>query len=145
MLPIFANAQRFNRPRIDSPNPLFPMQEKSPKLPQLETVKPLSLNRVEKTKAKLAREEQKLVKLARKTWDQEDNLKKEQKQLQDLENNPKNSNDPYHQKNIDKCKKQIAKSQNKLNEAKTELELRSKKVEDLEKAVEEAKFTRKEN
>ena len=113
-----------------------------PKTPQLETVKPLSLNRVEKAKAKLAREEQKLIKLARKAWDLEDDLKKEEQLLKNLENTPENSNDPDHQKRIKQTKQQITKSQDKLNKAKIDVESSSKKVEGLEKAIEEVKFTR---
>ncbi|WP_132011686.1 hypothetical protein [Flavobacterium sp. 90] len=144
IMPIFVNAQSFN------PNPsqqvlhgLMGVDERAPQLVQLPTMKPIvTLNHVEKAKAKLAREEQKLIKMARKAWDKEDDLKKEQDQLKTLENASQNSNDPDHQKKIEALKKQIAKSQEKVNQAKIEVELESKKVEELEKAIEDAKYTR---
>jgi chromosome segregation ATPase len=71
-------------------------------------------------------------------------FKKKQDNLKTLENTPENSNDPTHQKKIEIAKKQIAKSQDKLNEAKKDVESGLKKVENLEKKIQEAKFTRQE-
>ncbi|WP_026728654.1 hypothetical protein [Flavobacterium denitrificans] len=142
LLPLFVKSQNFNYQQYTMrPNPLTGTVDR-PKLPELETVKPISLNSIEKLQAKLTREEQKLVKLARKTWDQEEELKKEQEQLKNLENDSQNSNDPEHQKKIKALKKQIANSQYKVDQAKAEVALASKKVEDLEKAIEDYKFTR---
>ena len=143
-IPFFTNAQGFNPSQIQLRNSPFPISnDRPPQLVQLPTMKPItSLSQVEKAQAKLAREEQKLIKLARKAWDQEDNLKKEQEQLKIFENTLESNNDSDHQKRIENVKKQIVKSQDKLNKAKTEVESMSKKVEDLEKAIEEAKFTR---
>lgn len=78
ILPLFVNAQRFNLnpPRINPPQfDLWPMQDKSPKVPQLETVKPISQSSVENAKSKLARGEQKLIKSANKVWKIEADLK----------------------------------------------------------------------
>jgi predicted RNase H-like nuclease (RuvC/YqgF family) len=124
-------------------NPITRTPTQRPNTPKLETVKPIAtLTNVEKAKAKLAREEQKLIKLSRKEWDLEDDLKNEQEQLKNLENTLESSNDPDHQKKIEKLKQQIANSQDKINKAKTEVESESKKVDDLEKAIETAKYTR---
>jgi hypothetical protein len=144
ILPLFANAQNFNSSQIKPQNNVHSFGlEPSPKVPEImPTMKPLYRNRVENAKAKLAREEQKLIKLARKTWEKEADLKTKQEKLKNLENTPENSNDPNLQKNIEKCKKQIAKSQNTLDKEKIKLESRSKKVEDFELAIEEAKFKR---
>ncbi|TPG39283.1 hypothetical protein [Flavobacterium pectinovorum] len=142
IIPLFANAQGFNQSQLRN-GTLMGVDERAPQLVQLPTMKPIvTLNHVEKAKAKLAREEQKLIKMARKAWDKEDDLKKEQEQLKTLENASQNSNDPNHQKKIETLKKQIAKSQEKVNEAKKEIELESKKVEDLENAIDDAKYTR---
>ncbi|MFB3389422.1 hypothetical protein [Flavobacterium sp. LAR06] len=143
ILPLYINAQNFNpsKAQFTPRHPFGIGDEKPPQLVQLPTMKPLStLTHVEKAQAKLAREEQKLIKLARKAWDLEDDLKKEQELLKNLENTKDRSND--HQKRIEKLKLQIAKSQDKVNESKAEVESESKKVEDLEKAIEEAKYTR---
>ncbi|WP_133507421.1 hypothetical protein [Flavobacterium chryseum] len=124
-------------------NNLFPMQdERPPQLVQLPTMKPISVSRLQKAQTKLTREEQKLIKLARKAWDYEDDLKKEQEQLKNIENAPESSNDPDHQKKIEKLKQQIVKSQEKVSKAKAEVESETIKVESLEKAIETAKFTR---
>ncbi len=150
--PLFANSQvryssQFSVRDLVTGSPIDPLTgrpiQQHPEAPKLETVKPIAtLTHVEKAKAKLAREEQKLIKMARKAWDKEDDLKKEQDQLKTLENASQNSNDPDHQKKIEALKKQIAKSQEKVNQAKIEVELESKKVEDLEKAIDDAKYTR---
>jgi peptidoglycan hydrolase CwlO-like protein len=143
IIPFFSNAQSFNSSKMQPrTNPLPMEDERPPQLVQLPTMKPISINRVEKAQAKLTREEQKLIKLARKAWDQEDDLKKEQEQLKNLEYDPKSSNDLNHQKKIEKLKQQIVKSQEKLNKTKAEVESESKKVENLEKAIETAKYTR---
>ncbi|UUF16121.1 MULTISPECIES: hypothetical protein [Flavobacterium] len=109
----------------------------------METVKPLSRNDVEKTKAKLAREEQKLIKLAEKKWQIELDLRAKRESLKNLENTSKNNNDPDYQKNIEKLKKEIAISQNKLDDAKSKQDFRAEKVLELEIMLEESKFTRK--
>lgn len=145
ILPLFVNAQTFNPPiRQFNQNHLFGVgDEKPPKLVELPTMKPHStLTQIEKAQAKLTREEQKLIKLARKAWDLEDDLKKGQEQLKNLEIDPDRNNNSDHQKRIEKLKQQIAKSQDKVNESKTEVQSESKKVEDLEKAIEETKYTR---
>lgn len=151
ILPIFASAQS-NMNRMKMPQrPNFnnsakfyiqdmqtPESEKHPKTPQLETVKPLSYTKIQHAQNKLAREEQKLIKLAEKKWTIEADLKAKQKSLQLLENDTTKNNDT----DIEKAKKEITKSQDELNKAKTDVELSSKKVEELEKAIEAAKFTR---
>lgn len=144
IMPIFANAQSFNpSQQVLLHRTVMGIDERAPQLVQLPTMKPIvTLNHVEKAKTKLAREEQKLIKMARKAWDKEDDLKKEQDQLKTLENASQNNNDADHQKKIEALKKQIAKSQEKVNQAKIEVELESKKVEDLEKAIDDAKYTR---
>lgn len=141
----FVNAQVLNSSKMQL-NPLIPFRngdEKPPQLVQLPTMTPLpTLTNIEKAQAKLAREEQKLIKLARNAWDLEDGLKKEQDQLKNLENVPEKSSDPDHQKRIKELKQQIAKSQKELDKAKIEVQVSTKKVEDLEKAIDGAKFTR---
>jgi len=143
-LPIFVNAQNFNQPQPKMQDPLFNQWEnKRPELPQTPTVKPLYRSRSENAQAKLVKEEQKLIKLAKKAWGKEADLKKEKENLKNLESTPDNSKNPNHQKKIEKSKKQIAKSQDKLNKAKAEVDSMSKKVKDLEIAVEAAKLKRK--
>lgn len=145
ILPLYINAQNFNpsKAQFTPRHPFGIGDEKPPQLVQLPTMKPLStLTQIEKAQAKLVREEQKLIKLSRKAWDLEDDLKKKQELLKNIENTRDRSNDPDHQKRIEKLKLQIAKSQDKVNESKAEVESESKKVEDLEKAIEEAKYTR---
>lgn len=145
LLPLFAAAQNFDpsqyRPQVQ--DLLFPGANQSPKLPQLETVKPLSRNHIEKTKAKLAREEQKLIKLAEKTWKIELDLRAKRESLKNLENTSKDNNDPDYQKNIEKLRKEIAASQDKLEDAKSKQEFRAEKVLELEIMLEESKFMRK--
>ncbi|MFC6264992.1 hypothetical protein [Flavobacterium panici] len=145
LLPLFASAQNFDPSKYgpQKQDLLFPGANQNPKLPQLETVKPLSRNDVEKTKAKLAREEQKLIKLAEKTWQIELDLRAKRESLKNLENTSKNNNDPDYQKNIEKLKKEIAISQNKLDDAKSKQDFRAEKVLELEIMLEESKFTRK--
>jgi hypothetical protein len=143
-LPLFVNAQNFNPPQPKMQDPLFNQWEnKRPELPQTPTVKPLYRSRAENAQAKLVKEEQKLIKLAKKAWGKEADLKKEKENLKNLESTPDNSNNPNHQKKIEKSKKQIAKSQDKLNKAKAEVDSMSKKVKDIEIAVEAAKLKRK--
>jgi hypothetical protein len=146
VLPLFVTAQNFNPPKYRPPlqDQMFLMMYDRPKPQKVEIVKPYSRNSVENAEAKLAKEERKLKKLGNKVWDIEADLKTKNKNLQLLENAPENSNDSNRQKNIEKCKKQIAESQDKLNNAKIELELSSKRAEELEKAVEDAKFIRTE-
>lgn len=74
-----------------------------------------------------------------------DDLKTKQEKLLNLENNLKNTNDSDYKKNIERTKEQIVKVQNELNKVKTLIESRSKKVADLEIAMEEAKFKREED
>jgi hypothetical protein len=146
ILPFFVNGQNFNPPKPKMQDPLFNQWEnKRPELPQTPTVKPLYRSRAENAQAKLALEERKLIKLAKKTWAKEADLKKEKENLKNLENTPENSNNPYQQKKIEKSKKQIAKSQDKLNKAKMEVDSKSKKVEDMEMAIEAAKLKRKDD
>lgn len=141
-LPLYANAQKFNLPTPQMQNP-FIWGNQRPKVPEITpTLKPLYRSHVENAKAKLAREEQKLIKLARKAWKKEADLKKEKENLKNLENNPENSNNPYYQKKFEKLKTQIAKSQDKLNKVKTKVDLKSKELEDFELAIEEARFQR---
>ena len=142
ILPLFSNAQNFNPSQIQPQNNVGPMGiEPRPKVPEImPTMKPLYRSRVENAKAKVAREEQKLIKQAKKTWKKDDDLKTKQEKLKNLINTPGNSNEPNLQKNIEKCKKQIIKSQYTLDKEKIKLESRSKKVEDLELATKEAKF-----
>ncbi|MWB95685.1 hypothetical protein GON26_15060 [Flavobacterium sp. GA093] len=147
LFPFFVNAQNFKPVQIQPPFELgtSPFTPRNPKLPQLETVKPISQSHVQNMRSKLARKEQEIIKLEKKIWADEDDLKEKLKNLENLENATENSNDPDHQKKIENSKKQIAKSQSKLNEAEVKLKLKLKKLEDLEKALEEAKFKRIEN
>jgi hypothetical protein len=98
MLPVFMNAQRFDPSQIRPPIDIFPMQKKYPQVPEITpTTKPLYRSRIENAQVKLATEERKLIKLARKAREQEDDLRKEQENLKNLEDTPENSNDPaYH-------------------------------------------------
>jgi hypothetical protein len=139
---LYANAQKFDstqiRPNLSNP---FLEGEKSPKVPEITpTLKPIYRSRVENAKSKLLREEQKLIKLARKTWDKEADLKAKKEDLINLENTAKNSNNPSIQRNIDKYKKQIAHEQDILDKEKLKVEILSKKVADFELAIEEARF-----
>lgn len=81
-----------------------------------------------------------MIKLARKTWDKEAYLKAKKEHLIDLKNAAKNSDNSNLQKNIEKYRKQIAKSQEILDKEKIKVTLLSKKVEDLELAIEEARY-----
>ncbi|MFC5681765.1 hypothetical protein [Flavobacterium sp. GCM10022190] len=106
------------------------------------TMKPLNLSSKDVAKAKLAREEQKLIKIARETWGIEANLKKEQEKLVQLEKSLKTNDNYKLLKEIETYKKQIAKSNDKLSKAKIILELRTEKVKNIELAIEELKFKR---
>ncbi len=68
ILPLFINAQRFNPSKILSQHNILPFgQELHPKVPEImPAMKPLYLSRKENAQAKLTREEQKLIKLAKK-------------------------------------------------------------------------------
>jgi hypothetical protein len=72
ILPLFMNAQSFSPSQIKPQHDIFPMQERNPKLPQMPTIKPLYRSRIENAEAKLAKENRKLMKLAKKAWKQED-------------------------------------------------------------------------
>ena len=146
VFPLFVTAQNFNPPKYTPPmqNEMFPWMYDRAKPQKVEIVKPYSRNSVENAEAKLAKEERKLKKLGNKVWDIEADLKIKIKNLQHLENTSQNNNDSNLQKNIEKCKKEITESQDKLNNAKVELELSSKRAEELEKAVQDAKFIRTE-
>ena len=142
LLSLYANAQKFDstqiRPNLNNP---FLEGEKSPKVPEITpTLKPIYRSRLENAKSKLVREEQKLIKLARKTWDKEADLKAKKEELINLENTAKNSNNPSLKRNIDKYIKQIAHEQDILDKEKLKVELLSKKVADFELAIEEAQY-----
>lgn len=139
--PLLVNAQTFNPPTAKMQDPLFNQWgNQRPKVLGLESVKPLSRSRIENAQIKVANEERKLVKLAREAWDMEDALKEEKEKLKNLENTPENSITPDRQKKIEKSRKQIAKSQDKLNKAKLEIDLKSKELKDMEAAIESAKL-----
>ncbi|MCV9933995.1 hypothetical protein OIU80_17065 [Flavobacterium sp. LS1R47] len=114
-------------------------------LPKTLLLKPLSRNRIENAEAKLVREERKLKKLENEAQEKKDDLKTKQEKLLNLKNALKNTNNSDRQKNIERTKEQIAKIQNELNKIKILIESRSKKVTDLEIAMEEAKFKREED
>lgn len=142
LLSLFATAQNFDpskiRPNLGNP---FLEREKSPKVPEITpTLKPIYRSRIENAKSKLQREEQKLIKLARKTWYKEAALKAKKEQLTDLKNAAKNSDNSNLQKNIEKYRKQIAKSQEILDKEKIKVTLLSKKVAEFELAIEEARY-----
>jgi multidrug resistance efflux pump len=120
-------------------------ENKRPEISQTSTVKPIYRSRAENAQAKLAIEERKLIKLAKKAWEKEADLKKEKENLKILESTLENNNNPNRQKKIEKSKKQIVKSQDKLNKAKTEVDSKTKKVEDMEKGIEAYKLKRKED
>lgn len=144
LLPFFINAQSFNptklRPSYDFGRASLESRPKQPET--LPTMKPLNLSSKDVAKAKLAREEQKLIKIARKTWGIEANLKKEQEKLVQLEKSLKTNDNYKLLKEIETYKKQIAKSNDKLSKAKIILELRTEKVKNIELAIEELKFKR---
>lgn len=142
LLSLYANAQKFDstqiRPNLN--NPLLE-GEKNPKVPEITpTLKPIYRSRIENAKSKLVREEQKLIKLARKTWDKETDLKAKKEELINLENTAKNSNNSSLQRNLDKYIKQIAIEQDILEKEKLKVEVLSKKVADFELAIEEARY-----
>lgn len=106
ILPLFVNAQNFNPPKPNMRDPLFNQWDnQGPKVLQLETVKPLNRSRLENAQTKVANEERKLIKLERKAWGKEDELKKEKENLMNLENTPESSRNPDDQKKIEKSKK----------------------------------------
>lgn len=141
LLPIFVHAQYDYSMQMPIRDPSTGMPMSRPNTPKLETVKPLSRNYKEKMQAKLEKEERKLVKLAEKSWKIELDLREKKATLKTLENN---TNDPDHEKNVEKQKEQILKIEEDLKKAKAEEEISSKKVADLELAVEDAKFRRTE-
>jgi hypothetical protein len=138
LLPLFVSAQNSNQPELQ--HTLYPWME--PKLSKLESVKPLSRSKIQRAKNRIVREEQKLIKLAREEWEIELDLKAQLENLKQLENSPEKDNDPDHQKNIEKAKIRIAKSQEKLNKAKTEVELSTKTLNDYEIALKDARLTK---
>ena len=86
-------------------DPLFNQWEnKRPELPQMPTVKPLYRSRAENAQAKLTNEESKLIKLAKKAWEKEADLKKEKENLKNLESTPQSSNNPNNQKKLKNLK-----------------------------------------
>ncbi|MCR4031596.1 MULTISPECIES: hypothetical protein [Flavobacterium] len=141
ILPFFSHAQVDYSMQSPIHDPITGMPMSRPNTPKLETVKPLSRNYKEKMQAKLEKEERKLIKLAAKSWEIELDLRAEKKALKTLENN---TNDPDLQKNTEKQKQVIVKIEENLKRVKTEEEISSKKVADLELAVEDAKFKRTE-
>lgn len=140
-LPIFAHAQADYSMQMPINDPITGRPTYRPNTPKLETVKPLSRNNKEKAQAKLEKEERKLIKLAEKSWKIELGLREQRAKLKDVENN---TSDPDFKTNLEKHQKLITKSEDELKEAKAEEEISSKKVADLEKAAEEAKFKRTE-
>ncbi|WP_291149142.1 hypothetical protein [Flavobacterium sp. UBA7680] len=108
----------------------------------MESTKNLSKGKVQRAKNRIAREEQKLIKLGQEEWKIELDLKAQLENLKQLENSPEKSNDPDHQKDIEKAKIRIAKSQEKLNKAKAEVELSTKTLNDYEVALKDARLTK---
>ncbi|MCV9929872.1 hypothetical protein OIU83_19585 [Flavobacterium sp. LS1R49] len=155
-LPLFANAQThhfitdteknkmLNQARNQAEQKLQ-QQNSYIELPKTPSFKPLYRNRIENAEAKLVREERKLKKLENEAQEKKDNLKAKQEKLLNLENALKNTNDSDYQKNIERTKEQIAEVQNELNKVKILIESRSKKIADLEIAMEDAKFKREED
>nr|WP_294781169.1 hypothetical protein [uncultured Flavobacterium sp.] len=141
LLPFFSNAQADYSMQLPIHDPITGRPMSRQNTPKLETVKPLSRNYKEKVQAKLEKEERKLVKLAEKSWEIELDLRAEKTTLKTLENN---TNNPDHEKNIAKQKELITKLDEELKKAKAEEEISSKKVADLELALEDAKFKRTE-
>lgn len=144
IIPFYINAQTFDTPKIQ-PSQSFISGSfvTKPKTPEtLPTMKSLYLNKVEIAKAKLTREENKLIKLARVTWQKEIIVRKEEEKLNKLENSLKLDNNPDIPKKIENCKKQIARSKNKLSKAKNKENLKSEKVKKLDLAIEASKFER---
>lgn len=152
-LPFFANAQQPNFIKEAATNigkrhaesTIYPAQKQYPELPKTPFFKPHSRNRIENAEAKLIKEERKLKKLENEAQEKKDDLKIKQEKLLNLENAQKDANDFDSQKNIERTKEQITKTQNKLNKIKTLIESRLKKLADLEIAMEDAKFKREED
>ncbi|MCD9573402.1 hypothetical protein [Flavobacterium soyae] len=140
ILPLFISAQNSDPSKPELQHTMYPWME--PKLSKMESTKNLSKGKVQRAKNRIAREEQKLIKLGQEEWKIELDLKAQLENLKQLENSSEKSNDPDHQKNIEKAKIRIAKSQEKLNKAKIEVELSAKTLNDYEVALKDARLTK---
>ena len=119
--------------------------KRSPEVINYPTVKPLYRNRIEVVQAKLAKEEQKLIKLDRNAWEIQSKIKKEKENIKVIKNTSDKINDSSIQKKIENSEKKIVKYQDKLKKAKKEIDLSFKKVEDLEKAIDQVRVNREED
>ncbi|WP_426486470.1 hypothetical protein [Flavobacterium sp. 2] len=139
--PFFAIAQNSDMSKPELQHTMYPWME--PKLPKkIDSNKNLYKGKVQRAKNRLAREEQKLIKLGQKEWEIELDLRAQLENLRQLENSTEKSGDPDYQKNIEKAKIQIAKSQEKLNKAKTEVALSTKILNDCEIALKDARLVK---
>ncbi|PXY45449.1 hypothetical protein DMB68_12275 [Flavobacterium hydrophilum] len=138
LLPLFISAQNSDPSKPELQHTLYPWME--PKVPNMKNTKPFTRNKIQRAKNRIAREEQKLIKLGQEEWKIELDLKAQLEKLKQLENSSEKSNEPDHQKNIEKAKTQIAKTQEKLNKTKTEVALSTKTLNDNEIALKEARL-----
>ncbi|WP_281309624.1 hypothetical protein [Flavobacterium flavigenum] len=136
ILPLFTIAQNSNEPELQ--HTLYPWME--PKLSKMEPTKRLTKGNVERAKKRIKQEEENLIKLGQKEWEIELDLKAKRENLKQLENLQVKRNDPDLQKNIEKIRAKIVKTEEKLNKAKTKVELSTKALNEYEIALKDARL-----
>lgn len=116
----------------------YPREEKYAKIPQLETVKPKSFSQKQLEKNRIIAQEKKLVKLAAKRWEIDEELKSNLEHLKLLETNDKSPKQNFYKRKINQLQKKLALAILKV-------EYSTQKLNELEAAAEDNKYKIYEN
>lgn len=116
----------------------YPREEKYAKIPQLETVKPKSFSQKQLEKNRIIAQEKKLVKLAAKRWEIDEELKSNLEHLKLLETNDKSPKQNFYKRKINQLQKKLALAILKV-------EYSTQKLKELEAAAEDNKYKIYEN
>lgn len=117
---------------------MYPREEKYAKIPQLETVKPKSFSQKQLENNRIIAQEKKLVKLAAKRWEIDEELKSNLKQIKLLETNDKSPKQNFYKRKINQLQKKLALAILKV-------EYSTQKLNELEAAAEDNKYKIYEN
>jgi hypothetical protein len=111
---------------------------------QMRSMMAHTVNKIEAAENKLAKEERNLTKLQEKAKEKEAELNTDKENLLNLANSSQINNDGVVQKNINKSKGKVAKSEEKLSNTNAEIISSSKKIEDFKKEIQTSKLEKEE-
>lgn len=100
-------------------------------------IKQITYSRSQIAKSKVIKEEQKLIKLAAKRWEIEDQLKISHEKLENLDQNEANPNFHYFKNKCNKIQKKLTLARSKVDQS-------TQRLKALEEIAEDLKFTRQE-